>query len=271
MRDTIFGLVATDSLGGGKRTSIGDVELTGMYQWLNTFDAAGDARGGVRARVAPVGRRMRSTIVAGVRLGTGRTSEPGLLLDVPPATGATALLLRSITDVVFSRRLSVSGALRLSEPFGDTRRLRVPASFDSVYVPLYRERDVARRLGREVQLELAPRYATGEAFALWGQALVRSHQTDRYTGQYTATAAETGGAPVTFDATPLGDGTAQRETRVGVGAAYSTLAAWSRGRARLPIEVSYLHAVTAFGGGATQPRISSDVISLRVYAGLRGR
>ncbi len=269
--DSSFGLAAVDSLGGGFRNSIGDVELTGMFQWLNTFDAATDARGAVRARLAPTGRRMRSTIIAGVRLGTGRYEVPGVLFDVPPATGANALLLRSITDVVFNPRISVSGSVRLATPFGDTQRLRVPASFDSGYVPLYRERDVARQLGREVQLELNPRYATGEAFALWGQALVRVHQADRYTGQYTASASETGGAPVTFDASTLGYGTGQRETRIGVGAAYSTLAAWSRGRARLPIEVSYLHAVTAFGSGATQPRLSADVLSLRVYAALRGR
>lgn len=269
--DSSFGLAAFDSLGGGFRRSIGDVELTGMYQWLNTFDAATDARGAVRARVAPSGRRVRSTLVGGFRFGTGHYEIPGSLLDVPPATGANAVLLRSITDVVFNPRLSISGALRLTAPLGDTRRLRVPVSFDSGYVPLYRERDVGRRLGREVQLELNPRYATGEAFAVWGQALVRSRQADRYTGQFTATADETGGAPVTFDASPLGQETAQRETRLGLGVAYSTVAAWARGRARLPIELSYLHAVTAVGSGGTQPRLSSDVLSLRVYAGLRGR
>ncbi len=271
LADSSFGLAASDSLGGGFRRSIGDVELTGMYQWLNTFDDAGDARGAVRGRVAPVGRRIRSTLVAGFRFGTGSSEIPGILLDAPPATGANAVLLRSVTDVVFSPRLSVSGALRFASPLGDTRRLRVPVAVDSGYVPLFRERDVGRQLGREVQLELNPRYATGDAFAVWGQALLRTHAADRYTGQFTAAAAETGGTPVTFDASTLGVGSAQRETRVGVGLAYSTLGAWSRGRARLPVELSYLHAVTAVGSGATQPKLSSDVLSLRVYAGLRGR
>ncbi len=270
--DTSFGLAAADSLGGGFRHwGIGDVELTAMYQWLNTFDDARDARGMARSRATSAGRRVRSTIVAGVRLGTGRYEVPGILLDVPPATGAYGLLLRSITDVVFNPRVSISGAVRLAAPFGDTRRLRVPAAFDSGYVPLFREREVSRQLGREVQVELNPRYATGETFAVWGQALVRARAADRYTGQYTATADETGGPPVTFDASSLGIGTAQREARVGLGLSYSTMTAWSRGRARLPIELSYLHAVTAAGGGGTQPRLSSDVLSLRVYGGLRGR
>ncbi|HEY0778747.1 MAG TPA: hypothetical protein VGD56_12335 [Gemmatirosa sp.] len=269
--DSSFGVAASDSLGGGIRGyGIGDVELTAMYQWLNTFGDARDARGMARARTAG-GRRIRSTIVAGLRLGTGTSADPGRLLDTPPATGAYAFLLRSITDVVFNPHLSVSGAMRVVAPLADTRLLRIPASFDSGYVPLYRERDVGRQLGREVQLELNPRYATGEAFAIWGQALIRDRAADRYTGQYTATSAETGGAPVTFDASPLGIGTAQREARVGLGLSYSTMTAWSRGRSRLPVELSYLHAVTAAGSGGTQPRLSSDVISLRVYAGLRGR
>ena len=271
LADTSFGLAATDSLGGGFRQwQLGDVELTGMFQWLNTFPEARTARGAAAARVVPGRMHMRSTIIAGLRLGTGKFEVPGILLDVPPATGANALLLRSITDVVFNPRLSVSGSLRLAAPFADTRRLRVPASFDSGYVPLYRERDVGRQLGREVQLELNPRYATGEAFALWAQALLRVRQADRYTGQFTATADETGGAPVTFDASPLGAETSQREARVGLGLSYSTMTAWSRGRSRLPIELSYLHAVTAAGSGGTQPRLSSDALSLRVYAGLRG-
>ncbi len=268
--DTSFGLAARDSLGDHLRTSVGDIELTAMYQWLNTFDGPADARGSVRSRIAPRGTRVRSTIVAGFRFGTGNAEIPGVLLDVPPATHSNALLLRSITDVVFNARLSVSGAVRVVAPLGDTRTLRIPVSLDSGYVPLFRERPVSRQLGREVQLEFNPRYALNEAFAFWGQALVRDHQGDRYSGQYTATAAEAG-VPLSFDASTLGAGTAQRETRAGLGLAYSTVAAWSRGRARVPVEVSYLHAVTAAGAGASQPRLTADVLSLRVYASLRGR
>lgn len=271
LSDSSFGLASTNSLLGGFRRSVGDVELTGMFQWLNTFGDSADSRAAVRARVAPTGLRVRSTIVGGFRFGTGHGEIPGVLLDVPPATGANAILARSITDVVFTRSLSVSGSVRFAAPLGDTQRLRVPVSLDSGYVPLYRERDVGRTLGRDVQVELDPRYARGESFAVWGQALLRAHQADRYTGQYTATAAETGGTPVAFDASTLGEGTAQREARVGLGLAYSTVAAWARGRARLPVEISYLHAVTAAGSGATTPRLSSDVLSLRVFAGLRGR
>ena len=194
-----------------------------------------------------------------------------MLFDLPPGTGANALLLRSITDVVFNTRLSVSASARVTSPLADTRTLRLRAAIDSGYVPLFRERPVERQLGREVQVEFNPRYAANEAFAVWGQALVRSRQADRYTGTYTATSTETGGPAVTFDAASAGAGTAQREGRFGLGIAYSTLSAWSRGRARLPVEVSYLHAVSAFGSGATTPRLNSDVLSLRVYAGLRGR
>lgn len=273
LADSSFGLANYDSLGAttGRRESVGDVEVTGMFNWLDTFGGPSDLRGATRARVAPQGRRIRSTVVAGFRLGTGRNAIPGVLFDVPPATGANAILLRSITDVAFGRRISVSGAARLTAPLADTRTLRLRAAIDSGYVPLYRERQVERQLGREVQLELNPRYAAGDAFAVWGQALVRTRQADRYTGTYTATSAETGGAPVTFDAASAGAGTAQREGRFGLGVAYSTLAAFSRGRARLPIEVSYLHAVSAFGSGATTPRLTADVLSLRVYAALRGR
>ena len=56
-----------------------------------------------------------------------------------------------------------------------------------------------------------------------------------------------------------------------VGASYSTVAASARRRGVLPLEVSYLHAVTAAASGGAVPYVTSDQLTLRVYVRLLGR
>ena len=258
-------------LGATVRSSIGDVEVAASFK---LFDGFGDAGrdGGLRARVTPrAGVRVRSTVTGGFRFATGPMARPDLLFDVPPAERAAAVLVRSATDVAVGRRFSASLVGRVAAPVADQRMARIPLAPGEPFAPLYAFRTVNRQLGREVQLEFTPRYAVGEAFAVVAQALVRDRAAAAYTGMFTATAAETGAEPVTLDASTLNVGTGGREARVGFGVAYSTLAAYARGQSALPVEVSYLRTTTAGASGGAVPYVTTEQLSLRVYARLFGR
>jgi hypothetical protein len=262
------GLVS--ALGSYRRSGPGDVDAVANVQLLDTFGGEGRL-GRLRARVTPSsGVRVRSTFGAGWRFGFGRGRFPALLFDAPPSDGMSAILARSATDVAVGHRFSASAVARLAAPVGDRVTLRV-ADAGQPYAPLYRIREVERRLGRELELEVTPRFAFNEAFAVFGQGFVRDRGDARYTGTFTATDEETGIGPVTFDAAGLGVGTGGREARAGVGIAYSTVAAAARGRGRLPVEISYMHSVLAFASGGTVQNVTTDQLSLRVSARLFGR
>lgn len=253
------------------RATIGDIEVAAS---LALFDGFGDAGrdGGLRARVTPrAGVRVRSTVSGGFRFATGPIARPDVLFDAPPAERAAAVLVRSASDVAIGPRFSASLVGRLAVPVADTRMARIPLAPGEPFAPLYTFREVNRKLGREVQIEFTPRYAAGEAFAVVAQALVRDRATAAYTGTFTATPAETQAEPVTLDASTLNVGTGGREARVGFGVAYSTLAAYARGKSTLPVEVSYLHTTTASASGGAVPYTATEQLSVRIYARLFGR
>lgn len=255
--------IGTDSLRSNRRAGPGDIEAMVGFNWLDTF-APGDA-----GRFAPTGVRVRSTAWLGGRLGIANGDFPLFYLDVPPGTGASALLVRSMTDVTVGRWASVTGVVRLAAPFADRTVVRVPtAPGQLAFLPAYAQQEVSRTLGRELQLELTPRFALGERFGLFGQFVHLQRSADHYAGTFALDSATTGVGPVTLDASVLGVGTAQRAEQVGLGIAYSTLADHRRGRSRLPLEVSYLRTLTVAGAGGGAPRISQDQLTLRVYLAL---
>ena len=257
-------------LGSYRRSGPGDVDAVVNLNFLDTFGGSGRL-GVLRARVAPArGVRLRSTVGAGWRFGLGSGRSPFLLFDVPPSERMSAVLARSATDVAVGRRFSASVVARLAAPVGDRVTLRV-ADAGQPYAPSYRLREVARRLGREVELEVTPRYALNGAFAVFGQGFVRDRAAARYTGTFTATDAETGVGEVTFDAASLGVGTGGRETRAGFGVAYSTVAGVARGRGRLPVELSYLHSFLAAASGGNVLNVTTEQLSLRLGVRLFGR
>jgi hypothetical protein len=62
-----------------------------------------------------------------------------------------------------------------------------------------------------------------------------------------------------------------REQRAGFGISYSTLSAYGRGRARVPLEASYVHYETLSGSGVSVPKLKGDRVELRIYVRLWGR
>ena len=72
-----------------------------------------------------------------------------------------------------------------------------------------------------------------------------------------------------LDASVLGIDSEQSEQRIGGGATFSTLGAFDRGRARIPLEVQIFHFQTVSGSGYV-PKQFSTQMQLRYYTRLFG-
>jgi hypothetical protein len=259
-----FGVLA-DTVRGAYRSGIGDVEIDGSIMWLDTFRAVGSS--------APLPRlRMRSTATVGYRLATGSLDLPFELFDVPTGSGAPALLLRSATDLALGRRFVASAVARVEYPFTKELFTRIPVTAGDLLVPVSREQLVDRQLGRQVALEVSPRWLPNDAFAFAAHYAFRSKQADKYTGTFTSTDTTGGATAGSYDASILGVGTGGRAQTMGLGITYSTLSAYARGHAWVPAEVSYLHTAVFSGSGGVVPRVRSDQLVLRLYTqrSLRG-
>jgi hypothetical protein len=253
--DTAFGL-GYQYVGNTRRAGIGDVDLTATWLLVDHFGADQ-----TRRLLEPT-RGFRSTITGGWRFGLAgadRTDDP---FDVPIGDGANALLLRSTTDFIWSRRLWISGTLRAAKPLADQVAVAWPTTGDvGIFAP-FAVRSASRSLGLRYDLELAPRLSVGQFFGLSGAFLLRRWGQDRL---QLSDGAVTELVPSTLD-TP-----ARTLRAVAVGASFSTLASYVRGRSRFPAEVIYTHTEPIGGSGGAVPAIASERLELRIYTGFPRR
>lgn len=259
------GGVGVDSLRGRTRLTLGDVEVGLRLRFIDTFGKR-EAR-----RFVPRGVNLRSTVAGTFRVGTGHVDAPNDLLDVGTGDGQNDIEVASLTDVLFGPRAWVSLAARYGRQLADEQELRVPpAAGGGAYLPAYTLQRVGRDLGDYVQIEATPRVALGTAFAVEARYSYRRQQADRYTGTFPVADPLGGSAGLVLDAGALDDRVERREQRVGGGVTYSTYAAYARGRARLPLELSlsYLRAVTGQGG---VPALGVTQLQLRAFPRLFGR
>jgi hypothetical protein len=252
--DTSLGL----NVGSITRYHLGDIDLAATFLWLDLFPG-GSSTFAQPARSARAGVRLRSAVSAGYRLGTGDPDRPTELFDVPIGTGANALLLRSTSDVAIGRHFLGSLSVRLVSPFADQVQVLVPDSAGEIFIPASHLTVANRTLGRSLELELSPRWALNDQFSIGGQWLMRSKRADRYSS---------GAEP---KVSLLDEPVDSREQRAGFGISYSTLSAYGRGRARVPLEASFVHYETLSGSGVGVPKLKGDRVELRIYTRLWGR
>lgn len=254
VQDTALGL-GYNSMGNARRAGIGDIDLTGTFLLYDSF-AADQAR-----RLAPSGTNIRSSITAGWRFGSAnahRTSDP---FDIPTGDGANALLVRSTTDLIVGRWFWISGTARASMPLADNVAIALPFATDSTTLYPFTVAEAQRTLGTRIQLELAPRFALGEFFGLSAAYQMRRHSEDRY-----ATSANGPGLGNTVVVAP------RSLHAVAVAFTYSSMASYSRGRSRIPVEVIYSHSEPiAASGSGTIPAVATDRLELRIYTGFPRR
>lgn len=263
-------LIRSDSLRTIPRQGIGDLEAALGVTWLDTFGSRGDASRTADRFDLPRGLAIRSTVWGGYRLAIGALAPANFLTVLPVDRGASGPVLRSFTDVSLGSRVLATIGARALLPTARDVEVRIPEFPGQAFVAAYRTQTVRWTPGRELQLEVTPRVRLTRQIALVGQVALQDRSADAYAGAFTLDSATTGVGPRTFDAAILGEGTAQRATRVSYGVSYSTMPAWVRGRSRIPAEVAYLHTTTVAGTGGATPRVVTDAITLRIYAPLFG-
>ncbi|MDQ8164988.1 MAG: hypothetical protein P3A28_04410 [Gemmatimonadota bacterium] len=256
LTDSSYGVMA-NPLGSVVRRGVGDIEVGGMLTVHDSY-ARATASGHWKARLW-----WRGAIGATVRLGTGALSDPAELIPVGTGDGQQDIELRSITDVGIGTRASVSLAVRYTQQASAEATLRIPDAAGDPFPEAFRTLTTTRSLGDEYAAELFPRWTASEALAIAGYYGVRRKGTDMLTG--TASAADASGEIRALNAAVLTESGASTEHRFGAGMAYSTVAAWQRGQARWPIEVSITHYQTTRGSGSLVPKLAFDAVQLRWY------
>jgi hypothetical protein len=170
-------------------------------------------------------------------------------------------------DVLMTRRFWASVIARYGAQLADDQFMRIPDVPRNPFLPASRLQRVGRDLGDYVELEANPRYAYNDYLSVSGQWIYRRKAEDTYTGTFTVD--DVDGQPVTLDARVLGTDTDQTEQRVGGGVSFSTLRAFDRGRARIPLEIHMLHWQTISGSGFVPKRFTTQ-LELRIYTRLFG-
>lgn len=255
LTDSLFG-VAGAAIEGVERRHLGNVEV-GAKILLH------DAIGSVPAAPAR-GVRLRSAAGVLVRLGTATEPSADVFTDIGTGAAHAAVELRSVTDVAVGPRLWGTAIARYGAQLPDTRVVRVPGSPAEAIVASYRRHAVRRDVGDYVELGVMPRYAVTEYLQIAAEYRFRRKGEDRFSGAFTVT--DPSGAQVQIDPAVLGVGTAATDHRIGGGFVFSTVAAYDRQRARLPLEVSFVHTQDIRGSGGS-PKLFTTEARLRVYLG----
>ncbi len=248
-RDSAYG-VNYERLGGTRRSGIGDIDVIASFLWFNTLGA----RPSQWLNAKRFG--VRSQVTGGFRFGTAGADRSEDALDVPIGEGVSAMLARSVTDVLFSERFWMSGTVRLIQPLGDNIAVRRPLYTDSaLFFPSTTER-AARTLGRRIDIEIAPRMVIGQYFGISAAYLIRRHEADSYVFSATETASA---ATLT---------TSSRMLQAAMfGLTFSTLSSYMQHRSKWPLEAQFMHTMPITGSGDAVPAVATDRVELRIYTG----
>ncbi|MEP6832869.1 MAG: hypothetical protein ABJB74_05715 [Gemmatimonas sp.] len=252
VRDTAFGL-AYDTLMNGGRAGIGDVEVSATFLVLNTLGPS------QVNRLNASRKAVRTSVTGGWRFGTATGGRSGNPFDLPTGDGANALLIRSTTDLIWSRRFWVSGTVRYAKPLTDNVVTRFPVTNDTSFFRPSAELPVERTLGALTEIEVAPRLGIGRSFGI-SMAYAIGHQSaSTLSANNVAEFGLDGGTAFNYSTTAITVQSLQ------LGASYSTLNGFVRGKSKWPLEIIYSHGLTLAGSGGVVPATVSDRIELRIY------
>ncbi|MFI5231697.1 MAG: hypothetical protein ACHQSE_04215 [Gemmatimonadales bacterium] len=242
---------------------IGDIEL-GMK--LNVYDSF---HGSDSARMSPSGFNWRQSFGGIYRLGTGTLPSPSDFTALGTGDHQSDIEGRTFTDLLFGRHFWISLAGSFTVQMADQLALRIPDSPTQVILASYRQETVQRHLGNIMEVQVTPRWQLNDYLSFAGQYYYARKAADSYSGRFTVT--DLAGNTATLDASILGMYTETSESRVGIGATYSTVANVDKHKSGLPFDVSYFHYETTLGSLGRVPKISVDQVTVRVYQRIWGR
>lgn len=240
-----------DSLHTSDRIGIGDVAVGAQYLLFDRF---------ARDSVAIPRLQSRMLVGAAVRFATSQADSARDLVDIAPGEGA-GVAVHSALDLI-SGRFGGTIAARYVKAFSRTVTAPLLGNPEAFYpIPLFGERK--RTAGDVVGLDLTPRYFFSDWLAVDALYGLERVGATTYSG-------DAGAPPCAncLSVVPIGvatiSGSATTAQRVGLGFRLSTVAAYARGQARYPIEVSFSHLETV-AGDAGLPKASRDQIQVRFY------
>lgn len=240
---------------------MGDVEVGGKFLLFDSFGAA------VPQRIDPGGIKLRVALGALYRFGAGTFDRADDFADIQTGDGQDDIEGRLFADVLVGRRFWASMTARYGVQRADAQFRRIPSTPGEPFPAGYRQLGVARDLGDFMALDVTPRWTLGDALMASASYQYFRKGEDSYTGVIETTDLE--GNLVTLDAALLNPGTERTAQRLLGALTYSTMAAYYRGQASLPLEVSYTFGQTTAGSGLVA-RERTHAIGVRVYARLFG-
>ena len=243
-----------------EKTALGDIEVGAKYQFFNSL-------GDEERYNPPSGLHYRGAFSTVLRIGTGKTDSPDELIDIGTGNGQSDIELRSHNDFILNRYFWTSVIARYNIQLADHEVMRV-TPVNRPLAALYRRQEVERDLGNIFELEVSPRFIFNDYLAISGQYLYRNKAEDSYKGSFDVQ--NSLGQDITLDAAILNEETKQVEHRVYGGITFSTLAAFQKGKVKIPFEVFYQHGQSVKGSGGKTPRIYQDAMQLRVYTRIFG-
>ncbi|HEX6039582.1 hypothetical protein [Longimicrobium sp.] len=202
------------------------------------------------------GRSLRTSVGARVRLPTGR-SGTRFFTEIPPGGGHLGFGVDVLNDVFLSDRwyVNASASVDVLLPADVERQafsLARPFPADSAV------RTVRREPGQRLAVSITPRWRLTDEISFSGEYALLAQTRTNYTG---------GDADLV--PSPLEWRTGGSLHAVGLGARYSSLQAYARGRANVPFEVS-LTLSRAIAGGGVAPDVNSVRLTGRIFMDPRG-
>jgi hypothetical protein len=262
LTDSAFGIngkpLATNVTRG-----IGDIEA-GIK--VNLFDSF---RGHDSARFSPKGFNWRQSLGGIYRFGTGTLAAPDNFTAIGTGDRQSDIQGRSFTDLFFGPHFWMSIVASYTSQAADQVTVRIPDSPTQVILASYRQETVQRHLGNIVDLQVNPRWILNDYLSLGGQYYYRHKAADSYTGTFRVT--DLAGNSAVLDAGILGMYTEASESRLGIGATYSTVANVARHKSGVPFDISFFHSETTLGSLGRVPKIAVDQLTVRIYRRLFGR
>jgi hypothetical protein len=253
--DSAYGIGAVP-LETVERSHIGDVEAgikVLLYDGLGARPPQTVDYRGVKFRVAAGAMYRRAT---------AQYQSADDFADIGTGDAQDDIEGRLYADVLVGRRFWASFVGRYGVQQADAQFLRIPEQPNDPFPAGYRKQYVSRDLGDYFVGEFSPRVSLSDALMFTATYSYYSKGEDAYTGQFPVT--NLSGEAVTLDASILNAGTARTEQRIVGGFTYSTMAAYYRGRAKRPLEVSYVFG-QSLGGSGQVMKTFTQAIGLRLY------
>ena len=230
---------------------VGDMDVVTPRREATDLD-----RRGCPQSAHDLGYQMRMCLV-----GADRVEDP---LDVPIGDGASALLLRSTTDIIANRFFWMSGTVRFVKPYADNIAVALPFLTDSTIFTPFRVGSAQRSLGQRIEIELAPRLMLGQFFGVSGAYLLRRVGSGQFKPQGTIGVVDCGIASI-CPAIVSQTTAATTVHALSIGASFSSLASYMRGGAKWPLELLFSHTAPISASGGIQPIFSTDRLELKIY------